>query len=1206
MSTDNTTSLIVVLKNATDIEKEGRIIRFGSGANLDTVRSLAAEKLGITGGYATLQLLTSQGDLLGGIDDLRNQQVVYVETKEEIRETIPGPAKLPFVGSLYDMLPNLAEGWMRQFDRYGPVVEVSLLGKVIVGTNDPTVAEIFAKESEFFTKKITNAGLGEIKAVGGQGLFTTDTDDMDWQLAHKLLMPAFSPRAIKAYQGEMGQITQQTIQIFEQYKPDEPVEIIDWTTNITFETIGRIGFGYEFNLLTGRDQEQNPFIEAMGYCLKQSLTRIQQAQFVKQLPIEANRRYDRSVKLMHEVVEGVIHERKLSPDAKNKEKDLLGFMLNACDEHNLQLSDENIRDQVVTFLIAGHDTTANTLAWALYELNKHPEIQAKVLQEVADNHIRYDELPNTEQIGNLKYLHQVLKETLRKYPPVRVLSKYCKKDCVLPGGYKIKADTPAAIQVYAMHHNKDIYPDPERFDPDRWTPEEEQKRSRFAWLPFSTGPRGCIGMAFALQEAKTVLAMLLHRFEFKHEGPKVEWDYKMATTKPHNLFMTLHPRENFPKPSSEAQPISVAQPVSENKQAAAMPVVSDQKSRDIDLPPITFLYGTQTGTAQDYANVLAEQAKSFGFKKVTLCEMDKWKVIVEGKFVSEDKSKNKLDKELVVICTATYNGQPPDSAEKFNSFLDSKMQEEDHDNVLTGISYAVFGLGNRNWRTYQHFPIKVNQLLSDLGAERLFAGGEGDNDKDMDAAFNEWCARFWSHLLDIHGIAACESKPVVPSAAAKTSVVDIKFVQPKDKDAWETAKNNRYGKTNATVIVNNELQKEGSPRSTRHIEIDISQLSAVGEEGHLYSAGDHLEVMPENSKSTVEAIALSFGWILDSVFEINQDTLADVSPRSLAANIKGGCTIRNMLTYYADVTSPPSRAVLSCFSNQLKLVAPETASEFEKLIMPDANNVDQYPDFIKKQRTLLDLIQTYPQVNRLDLCQFLAAVPVIQPRRYSIASSPLTYPKHAHLAVGVVDDVINNRHYPGLSSSYLKSADNMALRASLKSSKNTFSLPKDSGVPLIMISAGTGFAPFRGFLQERKAQIDNLGVDQVASSLLFFGCRRTDQDYIYQQELESYAQNGVLSHLHVAFSRNEEKSPIKYVQHQILANAAQTWNLLFPSDGSKPAAVYICGSGAMSRDVRRTFYNMAISFGAAANDEEADALIAQLVDQKRYNEDVWG
>ncbi|CEG83600.1 hypothetical protein RMATCC62417_17491 [Rhizopus microsporus] len=921
---------------------------------------------------------------------------------------------------------------------------------------------------------------------------------------------------------------------------------------------------------------------------------------------EANRRFDRSVSLMHEVVENVIRERKSSPDATNKEKDLLGFMLNARDEHNLGLSDENIRDQVVTFLIAGHDTTANTLAWTLYELAKNPDIQAKVLQEIADNHISYDELPTPEQISNLKYMHQVLKETLRKYPPVRALSKYCKKECILPGGYKIKSGQPCSIQVYAMHHNEKVYPEPDSFDPDRWTPEEEQKRSRFAWLPFSTGPRACIGMAFALQEAKTVLAMLLHRFDFKHDGSEIQYDFKMSTTKPHELFMTIHPRENFPQPSGNASPKRTAAPVEPTKRAN-MPVASNEGKIETELPPITFLYGTQTGTAQDYASVLADQAKNFGFKNVTVSEMDKWKVLADGKFISDDKNTRKLDKELVVVCTATYNGQPPDNAEKFDRFLEDKTRESDHENLLTGLSYAVFGLGNKNWRTYQYFPIKVNRCLSELGAERIFASGEGDADKDMDAAFNEWCAHFWSHVLDMYGIAASESKSIVPSAVSKESTVDITFIKPTDKEHWEAGINNRYGNTNAIVHVNHELQKENSPRSTRHIEIDISKLSPIGEDGRLYSAGDHLEVTPENNQATVEAIALNFNWVLDSVFEINQETLSDVSPRSLAANIKGPCTIRNMLRYYADVTSPPSRAVLGCFAAQLKLVAPETASEFEKLVMPDANNQDQYPDFIKKHRTLLDLIYAYPQVNRLDLRQFLAAVPVIQPRRYSIASSPLTYPQSAHLTVGVVDDVVNDRHYPGLSSSFLKSANNLAIRATLKSSKNTFSLPEDPLTPIIMIAAGTGFAPFRGFLQERKAQVEKLGADKVAPSVLFFGCRRVDQDYIYQEELENYVKDGVLSHLHVAFSRSEQKSPIKYVQHQILANATEVWNLLLPTDGkTKPAAIYICGSGAMSRDVRRTFCNMAVSFGVTSSEEDAQTLIGKLMDQKRYNEDVWG
>lgn len=287
----------------------------------------------------------------------------------------------------------------------------------------------------------------------------------------------------------MGIISQQAIKILEQFTPEEPVEILDWTTNITFETIGRIGFGYDFNLLNDRNQPPNDFIEAMGYCLKQSIQRMQQAQFIKSLPIAVNRKFDASIKLMHSIVDSVIVERKNSEDAKDMNKDLLGYMLNARDENDLGLSDENIRDQVVTFLIAGHDTTANTLAWTLYELSRNPDVKTKVLQEIADNHITWKELPSSDQISNLKYTYQVIKEILRMYPPVRALGKYCKEDCIIPGGYKVKANTTCAVQVFAMHHNEKIYPDPYRFDPERWTPEEEQKRSVYAWLPFSTGPR---------------------------------------------------------------------------------------------------------------------------------------------------------------------------------------------------------------------------------------------------------------------------------------------------------------------------------------------------------------------------------------------------------------------------------------------------------------------------------------------------------------------------------------------------------------------------------------------------------------------------------------------------------------------------------------------------------------------------------------------
>ena len=154
---------------------------------------------------------------------------------------------------------------------------------------------------------------------------------------------------------DMGHIAMETIKTLEEYKPEEPVEILDWTTRLTFETIGRIGFGYNFGLLESRDTPLHPFIEAMAYCLVHAIERTKQMQFIKKLPLEQNKKFDRSIKLMNDIVDQVIKERKESPEATDKDKDLLGFMLNARDEHNLSLTDENIRYQVVTFLIAGHD-----------------------------------------------------------------------------------------------------------------------------------------------------------------------------------------------------------------------------------------------------------------------------------------------------------------------------------------------------------------------------------------------------------------------------------------------------------------------------------------------------------------------------------------------------------------------------------------------------------------------------------------------------------------------------------------------------------------------------------------------------------------------------------------------------------------------------------------------------------------------------------
>lgn len=209
----------------------------------------------------------------------------------------------------------------------------------------------------------------------------------------------------------------------------------------------------------------------------------------------------------------------------------------------------------------------------------------------------------------------------------------------------------------------------------------------------------------------------------------------MATTKPHDFFVNIQPRTDFPEPRST--PTTTATTTSEAaKPKATMPqsqsIAEQVASRPV--PPITFLYGTQTGTAQDYASSLAAQARSFGFKQVTLSEMDKWKLLDTGKYEPRESG----PQELVVICTATYNGQPPDTAERFNKFITEKTKDEKNSNLLKSLQFAVFGVGNKNWRTYQAFPRKVNESLETLGADRFFQCGEGNADQDMDADFNEW------------------------------------------------------------------------------------------------------------------------------------------------------------------------------------------------------------------------------------------------------------------------------------------------------------------------------------------------------------------------------------------------------------------------------------------------------------------------------------
>lgn len=510
-------------------------------------------------------------------------------------------------------------------------------------------------------------------------------------------------------------------------------------------------------------------------------------------------------------------------------------------------------------------------------------------------------------------------------------------------------------------------------------------------------PSLSLSRQFALQEGKLALAMLLSRFNFRMEDPDKEIGYAVIiSTKPVG-FMAKVEHVELPEATEEVV-------VTKRRESKAAPRRGSVKPAKFPLPPVTFLYGTQTNTSEEYARKLSGQAKEFGFENITVQDLDDWK-LVKGEAISKvnqdaDAPSSEDDvkvSELVVVVTATYNGFPPDDANEFSKWLDERMKEaqSSKENILSGMLYAVFGCGNRDWAsTFQKFPKKVDNGLELLGAERLLPAGEGDASEDIDGDFSLWSASFWTALMQRYGQSSSGKNVDIMSnngpAADPTKDFTLEFVNVvKDKERAEQGKANRNQlETFATIIENKELQNvEKSHRSTRHIQVEFEK-SADGKP--LYEAGDHLEVIPVNDDKLVELIATNMGFVLDSVFEIKDLEIKNLSPRSVAANIKGPCTIRNALKYYADLTGPPTRFTLTVLSKQLANIRPDIAERLQNALQP-GKETQRLKDFLATHRTLVDIIQAF-KIKELNFKEFISSVNCIVPRKYSISSGPLEHP----------------------------------------------------------------------------------------------------------------------------------------------------------------------------------------------------------------------
>ncbi|MET0821952.1 MAG: cytochrome P450 [Aeromicrobium sp.] len=396
----------------------------------------------------------------------------------------------------------------------GPIFELKIFDQKFVVVAGAELTAELADESRF--EKALSPALVALREFAGAGLFTAYNDETDWALAHDLLRPAFTRDAMRSYHPIMLAAARE---LFDQWDvATGPVDVSADMTKLTMETISRTSFSTDFGSFT-RD-EPHPFIPAMIAALRAG----QRKGTLDSMPGSAlmakriDKRNAHHLAYVDNLLDEIISARRASPDVDDH--DLLGIMLHTPHpETGERLDDVNIRHQILTFLVAGHETTSGALSFALYYLSRDPALLARAHAEV-DSILGPDRdvEPTFEQVPKFRFLRRVLDEGLRLWPTAPAYARSPRETTTLSSGHVMRPQDWALVLLPAVHRDRAVWGDTaDEFDPDRFLPENSRGRPTQTYKPFGTGERSCIGRQFALHEAILVLARLLHRYELTYD-----------------------------------------------------------------------------------------------------------------------------------------------------------------------------------------------------------------------------------------------------------------------------------------------------------------------------------------------------------------------------------------------------------------------------------------------------------------------------------------------------------------------------------------------------------------------------------------------------------------------------------------------------------------------------------------------------------------
>ena len=414
---------------------------------------------------------------------------------------------------------------------------------LLVASDPGIVHEILVDKADAFVKSY---GLSLFaRPLLGQGLLTLERDQH--RKRRRLLAPPFMPRRIASYAAEISQRAERSAQ---RIAGHTHVDVAAETMNLTLEIVMKTLFDEEISEQSGTVGRAFP--RALRGIVD-SLTSV--VPLPPPLPTPANLRLRRAVRELDAIIYRVISEHRQSHTASG---DLLSILLEARDQDDgSALSDRELRDEAMTMMLAGHETTANTLAWTLYALARAPELRARVEAELDELGASQPQI-GPQHLAALPYTTQVIKESMRMYPAVHMIARRVTRDVQI-GPYQLRRGTVVAINIIGIHHRPDLYPDPERFDPERFSSEREKLLPKQAFLPFSAGPRVCIGNHFAMMEAQLIVATWLRQLRFALLEPeqRVELD-AMITLRPKGGLPLRVERRTTHQPPIAARPATAA------------------------------------------------------------------------------------------------------------------------------------------------------------------------------------------------------------------------------------------------------------------------------------------------------------------------------------------------------------------------------------------------------------------------------------------------------------------------------------------------------------------------------------------------------------------------------------------------------------------------------------------------------------------------